>query len=59
MRRKKSKERQRLDSLVLEGLALLICELSQKLKNIDDTVELERRTLQIERLGEIYRRVGE
>lgn len=59
MRTKKSKERQRLDSLIQEGLALLICDLSQKMKNADELVELDRRTCLLERLSEVYRRVGD
>lgn len=59
MRTKKSKERQRLDILIQEGLALLICDLSKKLKGTDDSVELDRRTHLIERLSDVYRRVGD
>ncbi len=59
MRTKKSKDRQRLDGLIQEGLALLICELSQKMRETDDLIEAERRTHQIERLSEVYRRVGD
>ena len=58
MRTKKSKERQRLDSIIQEGLALLICDLSQKMRNDDDLVELDRHTCLLERLSEVYRRVG-
>lgn len=59
MGKKKSKERQRLDSLIQEGLALLIADLSQKLRKTDDLAESERLTAQIERLSEVYRRVGD
>ena len=59
MRNKKSKERQRLDALVQEGLALLIADLSQKLRKIDEPGETERRISHIERLCETYRRVGD
>ena len=59
MRTKKNKERQRLDGLIQEGLALLICELSQKMKNTDELIELDRRICLLERLSEVYRRVGD
>ena len=59
MKTKKSKQKQRFDCLIQEGLALLIANLSQKLRDVDDHVESERRTLQIERLCEVYRRVGD
>lgn len=55
----KSPQRQRLDNLIEEGLALLICNLCKKMEGIDDTERLEKRTNQIVRLCEEYRRVGE
>ena len=59
MRTKKSKQRQSLDFLVQEGLALLLCDLTKRVRNTDDLIEIERRTNQIERLSEVYRRVGD
>lgn len=55
----KSQQRQRLDSLIQEGLALLICALCDQMKKVNDTEKLEKRTGQIERLYEVYRRVGD
>lgn len=59
MRTKKSKQNQRLDDLVREGIALLICNITLKAKTTDELVERERLVLQIERLIAVYRRVGD
>lgn len=60
MRTKKSKERRRLDNLVQEGLALLICDLTKKAREKDESAgETEWYIIHIDRLCDTYRRVGE
>lgn len=58
MRTKKSKQRQRLDGLIQEGLALLICDITQKIRKEGREPDFDA-VLRIERLSEVYRRVGD